>query len=45
MDPITSAKYQNPDGYAAYMNKQGQTIDPARNDGQHAHPSAHIPLW
>jgi hypothetical protein len=45
MDPVTSGKYQYPNGYAVYMNSSGQTINPltgqtiARTD-----PYAHIPL-
>ena len=45
MDPVTSGKYQYPNGYAVYMNGSGQTINPltgqtiARTD-----PYAHIPL-
>ena len=45
MDPVTTGKYQYPDGYAVYMNQGGQTIDPL--SGQtiaNAHPYAHIPL-
>jgi hypothetical protein len=28
MDPVTSGKYQYPNGYAVYMNGQGQTVNP-----------------
>lgn len=45
MDPVTSGKYQYPDGYAVYMNKAGQTVDPLT--GQTIgpkNPLAHIPL-
>lgn len=45
MEPVTSGKYQYPNGYAVYMNSSGQTINPltgqtiARSD-----PFAHLPL-
>lgn len=45
MDPVTSGKYQYPNGYAVYMNSSSQTINPltgqtiAKTD-----PYAHIPL-
>jgi hypothetical protein len=45
MDPISSGKYQYADGYAVYMNKGGQTINPF--NGQTVPPGdplAHIPL-
>lgn len=45
MDPVTSGKYQYPNGYAVYMNKAGQTVDPVtgRVIGP-SHPFAHLPL-
>jgi hypothetical protein len=45
MEPVTSGKYQYPNGYAVYMNSSGQTINPVTgrtvtpND-----PYAHVPL-
>ena len=45
MAPVTTGKYQYPNGYAAYMNRAGQTVNPLT--GQtigNAHPFAHIPL-
>jgi hypothetical protein len=41
MDPVTSGKYQYPNGYAVYMNKAGQTVDPLTGP---SHPFAHLPL-
>lgn len=45
MDPVTTGKYQYPSGYAVYMNKAGQTVNPLT--GQvvgNADMYAHIPL-
>jgi len=28
MDPVTSGKYQYPDGYITYMNETGQSVNP-----------------
>jgi hypothetical protein len=45
MDPVATGKYQYPKGYAVYMNKSGQTINPL--DGEtiaNSHPLAHISL-
>jgi hypothetical protein len=45
MDPVTTGKAQYPNGYAVYMNKAGQTVNPLT--GQTigpSHPFAHIPL-
>ncbi|WP_062073647.1 hypothetical protein [Arthrobacter sp. EpRS71] len=45
MDPVTSGKYQHPNGYAVYMNKTGQTVNPLTGDTiSNAHPYAHIEL-
>ncbi|MFK4728106.1 RHS repeat-associated core domain-containing protein [Agromyces mediolanus] len=45
MNPVTSGKYQYPNGYAVYMNSSGQTINPltGRTIGR-SDPFAHIPL-
>ena len=43
MDPVTSGKYQYPNGYAVYMNEAGQTANPLT--GQTigpSHPFSHI---
>jgi len=45
MDPVTTGKYQYPQGYAVYMNEAGQTVNPLT--GQTIGPSdpfAHLPL-
>lgn len=45
MDPVTTGKYQYPNGYAVYMNESGQTVNPLT--GQtigNSDPYAHIPL-
>jgi hypothetical protein len=45
MDPVTTGKYTYPNGYAVYMNKSGQTIDPITGQTiSNSHPFAHIPL-
>jgi len=45
MQPLTSGKYQYPNGYAVYMNRLGQTIDPLTGQTiANSHPFAHIPL-
>ncbi len=41
MDPVTSGKYQYPKGYAVYMNKSDQAVDPLT--GQTIAPSH--PFW
>ena len=45
MDAVTTGKYRYPNGYAVYMNKAGQTVNPltGRTIGP-SHPFAHIPL-
>lgn len=40
MDPVTSGKYQYPNGYAVYMNTQGQRINPLT--GQMVHEMSDI---
>lgn len=45
MDPVTTGKYQYPNGYAVYMNKSGQTVNPLT--GQvvaNSDPYGHISL-
>ena len=45
MDPVTSGKYQYPDGYAVYMNEAGQSVDPLTGRTlASSHPFAHLPL-
>jgi hypothetical protein len=45
MDPVTSGKYQYPNGYAVYMNSSGQTINPLTGQTiANSNPFAHIPL-
>lgn len=45
MDPVTTGKYQYPNGYAAYMNRSGQTVNPLTGETiSNSHPFAHIPL-
>ncbi|MDP9903106.1 hypothetical protein [Arthrobacter bambusae] len=45
MDPVTTGRYQYPNGYAVYMNRSGQTINPFTGDtSNNANPLAHIPL-
>ena len=45
MDPVTSGKYQYPDGYVVYMKKSGQAINPLTGQTvSNADPMAHIPL-
>jgi hypothetical protein len=45
MDPVTSGKYQYPNGYAVYMNSSGQTINPLTGQTiARTNPYAHIPL-
>lgn len=41
MDPVTSGKYQYPNGYVSYMNKGGQVVKPL--NGETLQPSD--PLW
>lgn len=45
MDPVTSGKYKYPNGYAAYMNGAGQTVNPLTGQTiPRADPFAHVPL-
>ncbi len=46
MDPVTSGPYQYPNGYAAYMNAEGQTVNPltGKTVVGNADPYAHIEL-
>jgi len=45
MDPVTSGKYQYPNGHAVYMNSSGQTINPLTGQTiTRTDPYAHIPL-
>jgi hypothetical protein len=45
MEPVTSGKYQYPNGYAVYMNDSGQTINPLTGKTvAPGDPYAHIPL-
>ncbi len=45
MDPVTSGKYQYPNGYAVYMNGLGQTINPLTGQTiANSNLFAHIPL-
>jgi hypothetical protein len=45
MDPTTTGKYPYPNGYAAYMNSTGQTINPLTGETiADADPLAHISL-
>lgn len=44
-DPVTSGKYQYPNGYAVYMNEPGQTINTLTGKTiSNSDPYAHIPL-
>ena len=43
MDPVTSGRYQHPNGYAVYMNKEGQSISPFSGETvSNADPLSHI---
>jgi hypothetical protein len=45
MDPVTSGKYQYPNGYAVYMNYRGQTVNPLTGQTiSNSDPYAHIGL-
>ncbi|MGV8857601.1 hypothetical protein [Rhodoglobus sp.] len=45
MDPTTTGKYPYPQGYAAYMNKSGDTVNPLSGAGiDRNHPFARLPL-
>ncbi len=45
MDPVTTGKYQYPNGYVVYMNASGQTVNPLTGRTiSNADPLAHIPL-
>ncbi|AVZ76213.1 type IV secretion protein Rhs [Streptomyces lunaelactis] len=45
MDPVTTGKYQYPNGYVVYMNKAGQSVNPLTGQtvGK-ADPYNHIPI-
>ena len=45
MDPVTTGKYQYPNGYAVYMNEGGQTVNPLTGQTiSNSDPYAHIGL-
>lgn len=45
MDPVTSGKYQYPNGYVSYMNSGGQVVNPLTGRTlQPSDPLWHIPL-
>lgn len=46
MDPVTTGKYVYPNGYAVYMNAQGQRVNPLTGQmiDDLSDPFAHIPL-
>jgi hypothetical protein len=45
MDPVLKGQYQYPNGYAVYMNKTGQTINPLTGrTAPRSDPYSHIPL-
>lgn len=46
MDPVTTGKNLYPNGYAVYMNAQGQRVNPLTGQMIHdlSDPFAHIPL-
>ena len=45
MDPVTSGKYQYPNGYISYMNGGGQAVNPLIGETlQPSDPLRHIPL-
>ena len=46
MDPVTTGKHVYPNGYAVYMNAQGQRVNPLTGQMIHdlSDPFAHIPL-
>jgi hypothetical protein len=45
MDPLTTGKYQYPNGYAVYMNEKGQSVNPLTGQTiSNSDPFAHIPL-
>ena len=45
MDPVTTGKYQYPNGYVVYMNSAGQTVNPLTGRTvSNVDPFAHIPL-
>lgn len=45
MDPVTSGKYQYPNGYVSYMNSGGQVVSPLTGQAlQPSDPLWHIPL-
>ncbi|MFD6322039.1 hypothetical protein ACFWOL_03990 [Streptomyces sp. NPDC058442] len=45
MDPVTTGKYQYPNGYVVYMNKAGQSVNPLTGQTvSKANPYNHIPI-
>ncbi|MFD4524187.1 polymorphic toxin-type HINT domain-containing protein [Streptomyces sp. NPDC058470] len=45
MDPVTTGKYQYPNGYVVYMNKAGQSVNPLTGQTvSKADPYNHIPI-
>lgn len=45
MNPVTTGKYQYPNGYVVYMNRTGQTVNPLSGRVvANSDPYAHIPL-
>ena len=45
MGPVTTGKYQYPNGYVVYMNESGQTVNPLTGQTiSNSDPFAHIPL-
>jgi hypothetical protein len=43
MDPVTSGKYQYPDGYVKYENANGQGVDPYTGKTG-SKPDTHFPM-
>lgn len=45
MDPVTTGRYQYPNGYVVYMNKAGQSVNPLTGQTiSRADPYNHIPI-
>jgi hypothetical protein len=45
MDPVTTGKYQYPNGYVVYMNKAGQSVNPLTGQTiAKSSPYNHLPL-